>query len=188
MDGVLQVLYLDFDGVLHPDAAYFSFKRGIELRAPGHTLFENIDILEQMLAPHPEVRIVLSTSWVYAKDFKFAKERLSPVLQKRVIGATFHRRHHDLYHFRTMSRGQQILADIQRRQPGAWLSIDDHCEDWPEQAGFVVQCDGQLGLQCADTRRCFADALSIVFGHGQLRQSRGKLNWQGDLEQMRRDA
>ncbi len=162
MDEVRRVLYLDFDGVLHPDAAYFSYKRGIELRAPGHSLFENMTILETILAPHAEVAIVLSTSWVYSKDFKYAKERLSPSLQDRVIGATFHRRHHDLYQFRQLSRGQQILNDILRRQPDCWLSIDDHVDDWPALAGNVVACDGRLGLQCADSQNRLREALALM--------------------------
>lgn len=162
MHDVRRVLYLDFDGVLHPDAAYFSYKRGIELRAPGHSLFENMAILETILSPHPELAIVLSTSWVYAKDFKYAKERLSPSLQAHVIGATFHRRHHDLYQFRLLSRGQQMLNDLLRRKPDYWLSIDDHVEDWPAAAGYVVSCDGQLGLQCPDTQNRLREALTVM--------------------------
>ena len=56
------VLFLDFDGVLHPDAA-FRTRRGIELRAPGK-LMMHAETLENILLDYPEVRICLSTSWV----------------------------------------------------------------------------------------------------------------------------
>jgi hypothetical protein len=56
------ILYLDFDGVLHDDAAYCSPDRGMYLDTPGRTLFEWMPILDELLAPYPELRVVLSTS------------------------------------------------------------------------------------------------------------------------------
>lgn len=81
------MLYLDFDEVLHDAEVYVSRKRGIELRTPGHTLFEWMPMLEEILAPYPQVAIVLSTSRVRARSFDFAKAQLSHALQQRVIGA-----------------------------------------------------------------------------------------------------
>lgn len=79
------------------------------------------------------------------------------------------------------------MDDTQRGKRDAWLAIDDLCEGLSEQARDAVKCDSRLGLQCSDTCRFRCDALARIFGQEQLRVERGKLNWQGDLDQMRRD-
>jgi hypothetical protein len=83
------ILFLDYDGVLHPDAVYRT-SQGIVLRREGLRLFEWAPLLEAALAPYPEVRIVLSTSRVRVVDFDHSRRRLPPRLQARVIGATWH--------------------------------------------------------------------------------------------------
>jgi hypothetical protein len=89
-----KICYVDYDGVVHVNSVYQSPKRGIYIGStPGHTLFEWLPILDELLAPYPDVKIVLSTSWVRARSFEYAKSKLPPSLQARVIGATFHYRY-----------------------------------------------------------------------------------------------
>lgn len=60
-----RLLYLDFDGVLHPEDVWRRPGWGVFVaRPPGHRVFKNAALLEEVLAPYPEIRIVLSTSWV----------------------------------------------------------------------------------------------------------------------------
>jgi hypothetical protein len=60
-----RVLYLDFDGVLHPEDVWRRPGWGPYVASPpGHQLFEHADLLVELLAPYPDLRIVLSTSWV----------------------------------------------------------------------------------------------------------------------------
>jgi len=143
-----KVLYLDFDGVLHPEDVWWHPKRGIYVRSPpGHQLFEWMHILEELLSPYPHVAIVLSTSWVRERRFSFAKERLSPALQERVIGATFHHEFMRRENFCLLPRGVQIAQDVARRSPKVWLAIDDDARDWPEHyRSNLIQTDGQTGL------------------------------------------
>ena len=59
------LLYCDFDGVLHTAQVYrHQTPPVIRLDPPGHALFESCDVLERLLDPYPELRIVLSTIWV----------------------------------------------------------------------------------------------------------------------------
>lgn len=141
------VIYLDFDGVLHDDAVFWSKQQGIHIRTPGRTLFEWAPILEAMLAPYSAVKIVLSTSWVRVKSFDFSLSKLPPGLQARVIGATYHRRFVRKWEFDNQARGAQILADVQRRRPLDWFAIDNDDEAWPPNyRRHLVKTDDHAGL------------------------------------------
>jgi hypothetical protein len=150
-------LFLDYDGVLHPDAAFLVNGRP-ELRADG-ALFMWAPILEHALFPYPQVRIVLSTSWVQVlKSFTRVRGFLPPGLQSRVIGATWHSamaRHHEGTHrmdsswFSELSRYEQIARYLSRAglRSEHWLAIDDDTEDWPvELRNHLVETEGTRGL------------------------------------------
>lgn len=143
----MNILYLDYNGVLHDSVVMRNRKRGLYLAKADKTFFEWMPILDALLAPIPDLRIVLSTSWVRAVDFNTAKFELSEGLRERVIGSTFH--HPGLLQsvFDTMSRGQQIIEDVRRRQPSAWFAIDDDTFGWPAaQRDRLVATDGATGI------------------------------------------
>ncbi|RJG05351.1 hypothetical protein D3870_04340 [Noviherbaspirillum cavernae] len=155
-----KILYLDFDGVLHDEAVYFHPRRGIYLATPGRVLFEWIPILEQLLAPHPSVAIVLSTSWVRVRSFDYAKRQLSPGLQERVIGATFHKREMRKEEFVFLPRGGQIANDVFRRGPKSWFAIDDDHLGWPSWCrDNLIQTDGNLGISAPQTQEAIREML-----------------------------
>lgn len=147
------VLFLDFDGVLHPDAVYRERGR-IALRREGISLFEWAPLLASALAPHSEVKIVLSTSWVRVLGFDRSKERLPQALKERVIGATYHSRMRvpegllvASHPFTELTRYEQILRYVNRHRCGRWLAIDDDVEHWgAEHAVRLVATDSELGL------------------------------------------
>jgi len=144
-----RVLYLDYDGVLHPEDVYLLHKRGpILLNSPGHSLFEHCKLLEEVLEPYPEVQIVLSTSWVrrYRGSIVRVSRRLTPSLQARVVGATYHSRM-NREDFAAAPRGMQIWADVLRRWPVEWLAMDDDWLHWPAWCrDHLVLTDPVLGL------------------------------------------
>ncbi|WP_340527051.1 HAD domain-containing protein [Cupriavidus necator] len=164
------ILFLDFDGVLHPDAVYLVNGRP-QLRAEG-SLFMWAPILEANLDPYPQVQIVLSTSWVRVlKSFTRTRAYLPAALQARVIGATWHSamaRHHEGAHrveaswFSELSRYAQIARYIARAGLRAehWLAIDDDSEEWPaELRDHLVETDGALGLASASAQLELAQRL-----------------------------
>jgi HAD domain in Swiss Army Knife RNA repair proteins len=140
------VLYLDFDGVLHHENVWWHRRRGAYVNMPGCRLFEHSHLLERTLSSFPEVRIVLSTSWVRVRSYSLAVKRLSPGLQQRLIGATFHSRM-NRNDFEALPRGTQILNDVSRRRPLHWLALDDDAEGWAsEYRHCLIHCDGALGI------------------------------------------
>lgn len=145
-----RVLYLDFDGVLHSDEVYQDHRGRVYLRGPGE-LFEHAHVLIDALADHPDVRIVLSTSWVRMKGYGWVLKHLPEDLRPRVIGATWHSMHakdsEELQWWQQASRYRQILRDVQRRQPTRWFAIDDDLEGWPaNELTHVLACSPLTGL------------------------------------------
>lgn len=163
------ILFLDYDGVLHPDAAYLVNGRP-ELHADGE-LFMWAPILREILQPYPDLRIVLSTSWVRVLGFGRARGYLPPELSSRVIGGTWHsamRRHSEASHrvdegwFTTMSRYEQIARYVARAGPRAanWLAVDDDADGWDEGVrDRLVQTDGEVGLSSPDIQEALRDML-----------------------------
>lgn len=144
----MHICYLDFDGVLHDSSVWLSPDRGIIIDTPGRRLFEWESILVDLLKPYPDVKIVLSTSWVTAKGFSYAKGRLHSLIGARVIGATFDERLMAVEEFKMQPRSAQIVADANRRQPSDWFAIDDDGFGWPAGArGKLVLTKGESGLR-----------------------------------------
>lgn len=155
------VLYLDFDGVLHSDQVYVHPRRGIyidQAKAPGRKLFEWTHHLEAALVKAPNVKVVLSTSWVRHQGFDRAKKWLPERLAERVIGGTYHNRVHGAdpwmqHDFATMARGLQVWGDVNRRMPRDWCALDDDTLDWPARChDKLIACDGGLGLSAPEVR------------------------------------
>lgn len=151
------ILYLDFDGVLHSYEVYLDHRNRIYLRGMGR-LFEHTERLQQALDPYPQVKIVLSTSWVRIKGFSYACKRLPLTLRERVIGATWHSQMQQDENLRNWwvnqsTRYEQIMRDVAIRQPDKWLALDDDAGGWPALASrHLVACDPQLGLGNPTTR------------------------------------
>ena len=140
------VLYLDYDGVLHHEDVLRHPRRGVCVATPGFELFEHAALLDELLAPFPSLRIVLSTTWVRTFGCSKTADRLPPGLRQRVVGATFHSSM-DRAAFVATPRGEQVVRDVGRRRPRNWFAIDDTDEGWPDDArSQLVLTDEQLGI------------------------------------------
>jgi hypothetical protein len=157
------VLYLDFDGVLHHENCLWHPTRGAYLAAPArYTLFQHAELLAAELEPFPEVRIVLSTSWVLRYGFSRAASRLPDALGSRCIGATFHARAMHEPTFCLTPRGEQVLDDVARRRPSGWVALDDCYEGWPDGAPWI-QTDPYEGISGAGVLGKLQEALLQQF-------------------------
>lgn len=133
----LMVLFLDFDGVLHP-------------QEHGGNLFCRRQLLWDILRAHPEVRVVFSTAWREAHPLAdlvaFATADGGEDLAPRFIGVTpVHpfdpvepRRH----------RERECLAWLAANRPGGpWLALDDVQEWFSCPQFYLVDCETGLTPQ-----------------------------------------
>lgn len=168
----MTILFLDFDGVLHPNEVYVYHGRGIVLETgPEHCLFEYAELLVTLLEPFPEVHIVLSTSWCSSlKRFDVVKGHLPEVLQQRVTGATWHSAK-EHYRWLSLTRYEQIQEYVSRHQVDNWLAIDDDGDTWPDkQRHTLVHTDAWLGLGKPETQQELQDKLLRLRESGGARE------------------
>jgi hypothetical protein len=157
------VCYLDYDGNLHHCGVRWSDERGLFLEAPArYSLFQHVGLLEELLAPYPAVRIVLSTSWTQKLGLKEATGYLPESLRARVTGATYELAEPGDF-FSYLSRGEQVILDVQRRRPSAWLALDDDRIGWPKWAEkHVVFTDPYEGISPPEIQDVIREQLVMI--------------------------
>ena len=151
------ILFLDFDGVLHPDAVFLI--GGHPILARGGRTFMWAQPLIDLLRLYPEISIVLSTPWVRHIGFSRAKAALPEHLRKRVIGSTWHSAVssprglisdcEDWYDSAT--RYEQIARSLTRANLSSrdWVAIDHNAGGWPQDMlRHLVKVDRTKGLSC----------------------------------------
>lgn len=109
-----KVLFLDFDGVLHPDGSEAIDERGRLIDNP--VLFCWLPILADILDPYPAVRIIVSSDWRRLFDDAALIRLLGP-LGTRFAGVVERI---------TPPRAQEILHDALQRGLSDWIALDDH--------------------------------------------------------------
>jgi hypothetical protein len=149
-------LFLDFDGVLHPDAVYLS-RQGPTLQAEG-ALFIWAPILANILDDFPMISLVLSTSWVRHLGYKRVLGYLPLELRERVIGATWHssmaKGWLDENQWDGKTRYDQICRYAARSQLTHWIALDDDVQGWAESsAQHLIACAPDLGLSSVQTQK-----------------------------------
>ena len=143
-----KICYLDFDGVVHAADVFHSPGLGIHIMTKGRSLFEWVPILVRLLAPYPDVGIVLSTTWVAKFGLEVTKDVLPDELARRIVGSTY--TPENLRFFDAWPRGKQVLSDAEKRKPAHWFAIDDDPTGWPRKwANILVLTDGTTGLNTA---------------------------------------
>ncbi len=133
------ILFLDFDGVLHPDPC------------PPERLFEHAKVVAAVLAPF-RLQIVLSTSWRTVHSIAAMKARLPALLAKRVIGTTpmFSAISGSAGRLHPYPRQAECMAWLQQHAPGRrWHAIDDRAEWFEPYCEQLTVCDARTGVNAA---------------------------------------
>lgn len=129
------ILFLDFDGVLHP-------------RAPGKRLFSNLARLEAMLREFEFVEVVITSTWREDMPFDKLQELFSPDIRPRIIGAT------PVMEIEfpagpAGSRQEEILSFLEQgnHKNRSWLALDDEERLFRPDCPNLIKCQTQLGFE-----------------------------------------
>lgn len=132
------ILFLDYDGVLHPDPC-LDAKR----------LFENAQRLSHVLDPYPEVGVVLSTSWRNVRPDHELLDPLPETLRERVLGRT--PRFSDCVTvaaripYRRHAECEQWLQ-THHMDGCAWWALDDRPDWFSPYCENLLECDARCGF------------------------------------------
>lgn len=139
------IVFLDFDGVLHPDPCLDATR-----------LFENAPRLGLALMEFPRVMLVLSTAWRHGGTYEQLVVLLPETLRERVIGVT--------PNFSDFSPAAALVPYqrqaecmrwmVQNRLQGeAWLALDDRACGFTPYCENLIECDPQSGFNAAVSAR-----------------------------------
>ena len=139
MDGVRVILFLDFDGVLHPVGGTLRQQR-----------MEKLPLLESLLREPglQQVGIVISSTWRLIHTPAQLRSMFAPDLRRRVLGCTPQLERH----LSSQRRHEDITAWL-RLHPGIrqWVALDDDFHGFPSTAhGHAVFTNGDTGLTTRD--------------------------------------
>lgn len=125
----MHILFLDFDGVLHPGMA---------------GSFSKLPRFEAFLRAQPTIQVVLSTSWRLSFPFEDLRDFFAPDLRARVIGATGclpddtpAQRYQEICQWRRSNLAWQL----------PWVAVDDMADLFPSYCPELVLCEAIRGLQ-----------------------------------------
>jgi len=122
------ILFLDFDGVLHP-------------RAPGEALFSNLPRLEAVLRDFAFLEVVITSTWREDMSLEELRAKFSPDIQHRVIGTTpvieieFPAGPHG-------SREEEIhlFLEQENHHIRPWVALDDEEKLFRPRCPNLIQC------------------------------------------------
>jgi len=132
------ILFLDYDGVLHPDPCTDAAR-----------LFENAPRLAQVLDGFPGLGVVLSTSWRTVRTERQLLDPLPESLRQRVLGMT--PRGNDftppsqLLPYRRHAECVQWLGE-HGMAGGQWWALDDRVEWFAPYCENLIACNSRIGL------------------------------------------
>lgn len=123
-----RLLFLDFDGVLHPTSA------------TANEQFCQLRLLTDCLADI-DCSLVISSSWRHHHALPDLIERFPPSMRRRFVGAT------GGPCFGRWPRHQEILAFVGMAAVGAdWRALDDSINEFPAECPQLVACDPNRGF------------------------------------------
>ncbi len=151
------ILFLDFDGVLHPDPCFHERR-----------LFERAPRLAAVLKEFPEVVIVLSTAWRSQRSLPELTAQLPASLKERVIGTTpEYSQITAPPHLRPYRRHAECLDWLQSKgeSTAQWVALDDRPSLFAPLCEQLIVCNSTLGFNAATANRL----------HGALTRGRMRL-------------
>jgi HAD domain in Swiss Army Knife RNA repair proteins len=136
------ILFLDFDGVLHP---LYS-----DAPTPSDVIFCHLPRFESVMRDFPTVKIVISSMWRYDFSLDKLKENFSPDIANRIIGTTHLTCQTNVNYAPTRREGEILdwLADSGYENT-PWLALDDAVWQFDQYLNQLIPCTWYIGLNDA---------------------------------------
>lgn len=122
-----KLIFLDFDGVLHP--THFA----------GETPFSRAPLLEETLLQFSP-KIVVSSSWRFTHNLEKLQKTLPSFITALVIGAT------GAAVVGKHPRFTEIQNFLQGYGPVDWKALDDSYWEFPSTCTKLIRCNPNLGI------------------------------------------
>ncbi|OIN69524.1 hypothetical protein BL247_21960 [Ralstonia solanacearum] len=121
-------------------------------------LFVWLPILVDILSPHPEVQIVVSSDWRRLLDDDNLRRVLGP-LGARFVGVV---------ETWAASRADEVLVEVRRRKLSRWLAIDDHPSVLAASLRDrrFIACAPDTGLSAVDVQAALRSRLAALLAPG----------------------
>lgn len=174
-----RVIFLDFDGVLHPPRAIAGARPPLEpheIRAGWPATFQHLGILKDLLQEHSDIAVVVSSSWrIFLNDAQLG-ELLAPIA--RWYGGSVGNPH--------IGRDVAIRAWLELNAITDYVVLDDKPKFFPGPPGSwptLILCESETGISDISVQQklrdwmnrhtaCNSSAASVErqsFGHEQNR-------------------
>ncbi|MHB8165307.1 MAG: HAD domain-containing protein [Sulfuricella sp.] len=139
MNGETAIIFLDFDGVLHPE--YDGEP------TPADRVFCHLPRFEAVMRDFPLVEIVISSMWRHQFTLDQLRARFSPDIAARIIGATSETDRIDGQYLPARREGEILewLAATGRKN-APWIALDDAAWQFQQHRERIVASIGYIGL------------------------------------------
>ncbi len=128
------IIFLDFDGVLHPANAPVG----------ADTDFCCLPLLEDWLRQHTQVNVVISSSWRELMTLEKLRQFFSDDIRHRVVDVCPKLPRDMEFEF---IRHAEILAWLDASQyQGPWLALDDAVHLFPPECSELIICQRDTGI------------------------------------------
>jgi hypothetical protein len=122
------VLFLDFDGVLHPNGC------------DPADCFCLLPALVETIRPF-ELDIVISSSWRFHHSLRYLRKLFPATVRDRIVGTTGEP------FPGPNARWEEIQAYLLERPAANWRALDDFDWEFPPDCTHLIHCDGARGCQ-----------------------------------------
>ena len=142
------LLFLDFDGVLHPSIN------------AGKSNFRSLPLLEDLLRQHPEVGIIISSGWRDHYSFEELAGYFSEDIRPRIVATT-----RSVLESGARSRWGEI-ADYLRvnKERRPYIVLDDSRLEFPSGCKHVLFCDPRHGFDEKNAKLLAARIKQLLIG------------------------
>ncbi len=148
----MQILFLDFDGVLHPN--------------PSNTAdhFCLLERFENVMREFPHVWIVIASAWRQSHSLNEIRRMFSQDIAPRIIGVTPELEETDEDEYVRFKEIREYVRNhsLTERQ---WTALDDSGFEFPARCGNLVLCDSRYGLDpvAAEAMRSRLESLGDTY-------------------------